>query len=246
MLATDEGKSGASQKRRGPERILTFSGSPRRRRRGPAGFRRSVPKIPQVRLAASISSGASSSCELARATLHVDRLQALGAKVAKSNSAGRCGTVRGMADALLIRPVQPSDADVWERMREALWPSAPGEHAGEIARYFSGVRLDPAEVLLACLGSGAVVGFIELSIRSHAASCDPGRVAFVEGWFVNPDARGRGVGAALMVAAQEWGRANRCTELASDAEIGNTGSIAAHLALGFAEVDRVVCFRKEI
>jgi aminoglycoside 6'-N-acetyltransferase I len=151
-----------------------------------------------------------------------------------------------MADALLIRPVGPTDADVWERMRETLWPSTPGEHVEEIARYFAGARMDPAEVLLACLGSGVAVGFIELSIRSHAAGCDPGRVAYVEGWFVNEEARGRGVGAALMAAAQEWARADRCTELASDAEIDNTGSIAAHRALGFAEVDRVVCFRKEI
>ena len=151
-----------------------------------------------------------------------------------------------MADALLIRPVEPTDADVWERMRETLWPSAPGEHAEEIARYFAGARMDPGR-------SSSGVSWIGCRSGLHRA-LDPiarGRLrprpcAYVEGWFVNEEARGRGVGAALMAAAQEWGRADRCTELASDAEIDNTGSIAAHRALGFAEVDRVVCFRKEI
>ena len=31
-----------------------------------------------------------------------------------------------------IRSVRPDDAAAWLRMRETLWPSAPGEHAGEI------------------------------------------------------------------------------------------------------------------
>lgn len=151
-----------------------------------------------------------------------------------------------MADAILIRPVQPADSSVWARMRQAMWPSEGGQHAAEIAQYFSKASADRGEVLLACVGSGAPVGFVELSIRRYAEGCRSDRVAYVEGWFVNEDARGRGVGAALMAAAQEWGRASGCTELASDAEIDNAASIAAHRSLGFAEVDRIVCFRMEI
>ena len=90
------------------------------------------------------------------------------------------------------------------------------------------------------------MGFIELSIRSHAEGCESDRVAYVEGWFVDETRRGQGIGAALMAAAQEWGRAHRATELASDAEVDNAGSIAAHCALGFAEVGRIVCFKKEL
>jgi hypothetical protein len=47
MLATHKGKSCASQQRRRPQEILTFSRSRRRRTSGPAEFRRSVPKIPR-------------------------------------------------------------------------------------------------------------------------------------------------------------------------------------------------------
>ena len=47
MLAIHKGKSCASQKRRGPHENLTFSASRGRRPKGPAEFRRSVPKIPQ-------------------------------------------------------------------------------------------------------------------------------------------------------------------------------------------------------
>jgi hypothetical protein len=48
MLATHKGKSRASQKRRVPQEILTFSKSRPRRPNGPAEFRRSVRKIPSA------------------------------------------------------------------------------------------------------------------------------------------------------------------------------------------------------
>jgi aminoglycoside 6'-N-acetyltransferase I len=151
-----------------------------------------------------------------------------------------------MTQALLIRPVAPADAIIWERMRTALWPDESGSHVAEIARYFGQQRTNPLEVLVACSGSGTPVGFVEMSIRPYAEGCVSDRVAFVEGWFVEPEHRGRGVGAALMAAAEEWGRARHCSELASDTQSFNENSIAAHKALGFEEVERLVCFKKSL
>ena len=151
-----------------------------------------------------------------------------------------------MALAVVIRPVEHADAPVWERMRIALWPDEAGSHAAEIERFFSSPRSNPVEVLIACSASGAVLGFVELSIRPYAEGCTSDRVAFVEGWYVEPQCRGRGVGAALMRAAEEWGRASQCTELGSDTQIWNESSIAAHKALGFEEVERLVAFRKAL
>lgn len=151
-----------------------------------------------------------------------------------------------MRAAVFIRPVEPGDAAVWQRMRHDLWPDDPGDHTSDVARYFSGQRTHPAEVLLACLGAGTPVGFVELSIRPYAEGCTTDRVAFVEGWFVESAHRGQGIGAALMAAAEEWGRANRCTELGSDTQTFNEESIRAHTALGFEEVERIVCFRKSL
>jgi aminoglycoside 6'-N-acetyltransferase I len=151
-----------------------------------------------------------------------------------------------MAQALLIRPVEHADAVAWERMRTALWPGHSGGHAADIARFFSPQRSEPLEVLLACSGSGAPIGFVELSIRNHAAGCTSDRVAFVEGWYVEPDHRRRGVGAALIRAAEEWGRVNQCTELGSDTQLWNESSIDAHKALGFEEVERLVAFKKSL
>jgi aminoglycoside 6'-N-acetyltransferase I len=151
-----------------------------------------------------------------------------------------------MAQTLLIRPAERTDAALWERMRAELWPDESGSHSQDITRYFSGNLTNPLEVLVACAGSGEPVGFIELSIRPYAEGCTSERVAFVEGWFVDANHRGRGVGSALVAAAEEWGRTRQCTELASDTQTFNETSIAAHTALGFEEVERLVCFRKSL
>lgn len=120
------------------------------------------------------------------------------------------------------------------------------EHAREIERFFAGESHEPLAVLLACGAAGAVLGFAELSIRNVVESCETDRVAYLEGWYVEPDVRRRGVGRALVRAAEDWGRAQGCTEFASDTEIENAASAAAHAALGFEEVDRIRCFRKRL
>jgi aminoglycoside 6'-N-acetyltransferase I len=101
-------------------------------------------------------------------------------------------------------------------------------------------------VLLAEHGAGRAVGLAELSIRACAPGCESDRVAYLEGWFVDPPARGSGVGRALIEAAEQWGRAQGCRELASDTEPDNDGSAAAHRALGFVEVGLARCFRKDL
>jgi aminoglycoside 6'-N-acetyltransferase I len=131
-------------------------------------------------------------------------------------------------------------------MRLALWPSPESEHAGEIDRYFAGEVRDPLEVLLVFDERGTAMGFVELSIRSYAEGCETDRVAFVEGWYVDPNERRYGVGAALIGAAETWARAQGCTEMASDTEVENVASAAAHRAVGFVEAAVVRCFRKSL
>ena len=124
--------------------------------------------------------------------------------------------------------------------------SQPGEHAGEIESYFAGNLAEPVEVLLAFNERGEAIGFIELSIRAYAEGCISDRVAFIEGWYVEPAERRQGVGAALVRAAESWARSQGCSDLASDSEIDNHASIAAHLALGFADAGTIRCFKKSL
>ncbi len=143
------------------------------------------------------------------------------------------------------RPVKDDDAVAWTRLRQALWPDAvPGEHADAIARYFAGTLREPIMVLFAEDGHAHSIGFVELSLRAYAEGCQSDNVAYVEGWYVAPEARDRGVGRALIEAAEDWARREGCTELASDAQLDNAVSAAAHEALRFSEVGQIRCFRK--
>ena len=148
---------------------------------------------------------------------------------------------------ITVRPAKPSDAAAWLQLRHALWPEgSEAEHREEIDRFFAGDAREPLAVLLAENGAACPIGLAELSIRSHAEGCRGDRVAYLEGWFVAPKARGRGVGRALIAAAEEWGRSRGCREFASDSQADNEVSGAAHRALGFAEVGLVRCFRKDL
>src|SRR6266513_5083194 len=146
-----------------------------------------------------------------------------------------------------VRPVKPSATPGWLELRHALWPGrSEAEHRAEIERFFSGELAEPLAVLLAEEEPGQPLGFAELSIRPYAEGCHSDRVAYLEGWFVVPEARVRGVGRALIAAAEDWGRSQGCPEFASDAEADNAVGAAAHRALGFTEIGLVRCFRKNL
>jgi aminoglycoside 6'-N-acetyltransferase I len=71
-------------------------------------------------------------------------------------------------------------------------------------------------------------------------------VAFLEGIFVEPEHRNRGLARLLCRAVETWARRLRCSEFASDVLLENTASQGMHKALGFEETERVVYFRKPL
>jgi aminoglycoside 6'-N-acetyltransferase I len=146
---------------------------------------------------------------------------------------------------LTVRHAEPGDGGAWLLLRRRMWPRIPeADHALDIARFFTGAG--ESAVLIAEDAAGEAVGFAEVSIRPFAEGCVTDRVAYLEAWYVMPEARGRGVGRALVSAVEQWAQAQGCAELASDAHLTNYGGAAAHRAIGFAEVGQIRCFRKEL
>ena len=131
-------------------------------------------------------------------------------------------------------------------MRTSLWPDTSFE---DHLRELENVRAAglPAQTFVAVCEEGALVGFLDVGLRSHADGCNPARpVGFVEGWFVREAFRNQGIGRALMHAAEDWARAQGSVEMASDTWIDHEESQRAHAALGFEVVDRCVHFRKQL
>lgn len=71
-------------------------------------------------------------------------------------------------------------------------------------------------------------------------------VGFLEGIYVLPEYRSRGIARALITACEQFAKENGCTEFASDCELTNIDSILMHEKLGFEETNRIVCFKKKI
>jgi aminoglycoside 6'-N-acetyltransferase I len=148
-----------------------------------------------------------------------------------------------------IRLATTDDADAWLAMRAALWPDARMEELRfEVAAFFTAGLASAMlhRVFVAEAEGGALVGMLELSLRPYADGCASSPVPFIEGWYVAPEARRRGVGGALVKAAEEWTLAHGHNELASDALLDNHVSEHAHASLGFEEVERAIRFRKTL
>lgn len=153
--------------------------------------------------------------------------------------------VGGTWGAVDVREYRPADLPEWLRMRRALWPEiAEGDEAADAAEWLA--RPDAVVLVAVRSGGAGLAGFAELGTRPYADGCDSSPVAYLEGWYVDPDMRRRGVGRALVRAGEAWARARGCRELASDALLENDASQRAHEALGFGEVERAVHYRKAL
>lgn len=150
---------------------------------------------------------------------------------------------------LLIRRAHPADLTAVVRMASALWPEDPPRaHRPHMRAILAGEPPStlPLVVLLA-LVDDQPIGFVEVGLRSHADGCDGRRpVGFIEGWWVDGPHRRRGVGGALIGAAEAWARERGCREMASDTWTDDRRSQKAHRALGYEIVDRCVHLRKPL
>jgi len=136
-----------------------------------------------------------------------------------------------------------ADIPDWARLRAELWQRmSVAAHAAELA---SMVGHAGRKAFIARDAAGVPIGFAEAALRhDHVNGCETSPVVFLEGVYVCPAARRRGVAARLCVAVAEWGRALGCQEFGSDAPAENSASHEFHRALGFDERERVVFFRR--
>ena len=143
-----------------------------------------------------------------------------------------------------IRPLARDDIPPWVALRAELWPDQPLAELDDEGR--AALAADPPLVVFVAADDAALLGFIELSLRSVAEGCASSPVPYIEGWYVGEPARRRGVGGALMRAAETWCRERGYTEFGSDARADNRLSRTVHAALGFEEVEELVVFRKPL
>ena len=127
-------------------------------------------------------------------------------------------------------------------MRKALWPDCEQDEVDAVL----GVPTCEGIVLVGERDSGGLRGFAEIGLRKYAEGCDTSPVAYLEGIWIDADSRRRGIASDLVREGEAWARSLGLTEFASDCDIENHASEAFHIAAGFEEVVRSICFRRAL
>ena len=144
-----------------------------------------------------------------------------------------------------VRPLRETDLNEWFRLRKLLWDaSSDDDHKSEMLEIIE--HPESQMILVADSGNGRLLGFLEVSIRPFVEDCNSDNVGYLEGWYVDPEYRKMGIGGQLVASAERWALQKGCTEMASDAEIGNQLSLTAHQSLGYRETSRLVHLKKDL
>ena len=138
-----------------------------------------------------------------------------------------------------IREVRETDLDAWAALRHALWPECPLETAREEA---GAILASPDEGAWLLWDGDDAVGFSEAQVYDGA----DGPYAHVEGWYVDPAHRGKGLGQELIGALEQWCLHRAIQRLTSDTTKDYPLSPAAHSRAGFRVLHRFTIFLKEL
>ena len=91
------------------------------------------------------------------------------------------------------------------------------------------------------------IAFAECSLRhDYVEGTNTTPVAYLEGIYVKEEYRLRKFASNLIEYCQNWAREKGCLEFASDCELENKTSLEFHKKIGFQEVNRIICFTKEL
>ncbi|ODU55377.1 MAG: GNAT family N-acetyltransferase [Clostridium sp. SCN 57-10] len=142
-----------------------------------------------------------------------------------------------------IHQALPADLNALLPLVLALWPSHTAE---EMAHELQG-QLTQEDTLFLLAYNDTPCGFAQCSLRhDYVEGTHSSPVGYLEGIYVTPEARQRGVARALVERCEDWARTRGCAEFASDCELPNTQSLAFHLSIGFQEANRIICFAKTL
>lgn len=158
------------------------------------------------------------------------------------------------ASSIAIRRASRQDVQAIAELAVLMWD----EHTtDELAEEFSGILADRdgAAVFLAFADAEGPspnaarqpIAFAQCQLRSdYVEGTSSSPVGYLEGIFVREQFRHRGIARQLLASCERWAASRGCTEFASDCELGNEGSLAFHLGVGFSEANRIICFTKRL
>lgn len=144
----------------------------------------------------------------------------------------------------MIKKATPNDTRVLAELAIQMWSN---HTVSELDTDFDEIVSNKDAVCYIKYIDNTPVGFAQCQLRhDYVEGTRSSPVGYLEGIFVVPEHQHKGYAKELLQECELWAKEKGCTEFASDCELDNSNSFNFHMAMGFEEANRVICFRKEL
>ena len=144
----------------------------------------------------------------------------------------------------MIKKAKKADGAVLAGLALQLWPY---NSLRSLREEFEKLAEDEDAVCFIQYEDEKPVGFAQCQLRrDYVEGTKTSPVGYLEGIFVPEAYRHRGYAKALLESCEAWAKEQGCREFASDCELENDDSFRFHLAMGFEEANRIICFQKTL
>ncbi|MGH7618574.1 MAG: GNAT family N-acetyltransferase [Gemmatimonadaceae bacterium] len=134
---------------------------------------------------------------------------------------------------LQVRPAERDDSAAIARLCTQLgYPAQPSDIPARLAQLSD----DPAVRALVAVDDGSVVGLITTHAR-HTMN-HPAPLAQITLLVVDETCRGRGIGRALVAAAEDWARENGCKRIVVTTALRRAGAHAFYESVNYVHTGR--------
>ena len=144
----------------------------------------------------------------------------------------------------MIKRAKVEDAEILAALAIQMWTEHDSE---DMAEKFRELVMNEEAVCFIKYEDEKPIGFAQCQLRyDYVEGTESSPVGYLEGILIVDRYRKKGYAAELLAECEKWAKEKGCTEFASDCELANEESLKFHMALGFEEANRIICFRKDI
>lgn len=144
----------------------------------------------------------------------------------------------------MIKQAEITDLTVLSQLAIHMWQDST---VSELEEDFKQIINNDNAVVFIKLVDEKPIGFAQCQLRTdYVEGTETSPVGYLEGIFILEEYRHKGYAKELLNACEQWAKGKNCLEFASDCELDNHISYKFHMAVGFTEANRVICFKKSL
>lgn len=144
----------------------------------------------------------------------------------------------------MIKQATKTDLEILSILAIHLWQDST---ASELKEDFKQIINNDNAVVFIKFVDEKPIGFAQCQLRTdYVEGTETSPVGYLEGIFILKEYRHKGYAKELLNTCEKWAKDKNCLEFASDCELDNYNSHKFHMAVGFTEANRIICFKKHI